>query len=93
MHFVFNSIFACIFLFLFRTNPSGLLTFTSVDIVLHNLLTLFLLFSSSFDNNFILIGHSKQCVQSPRTGGALKTERCAQMLTHGACMGEASSYS
>ena len=37
------------------------------------------LFLSSFDNNFILIGHSKKCVQSRRTRGVLKIEMCAKV--------------
>ena len=69
------------------------LTFTTIYINLHNLHTLLLLFLSLFHNNFILIGHSKQCVQSRRTRGVLKIERYEQRLTHRACMGEASSYS
>ena len=40
-----------------------------------------------------MIGHLKQCVQSRITLGVLKIEKYAQRLTHGACMGEASSYS
>ena len=69
------------------------LTFTTIYINLHNLHTLFLLVLSLFYNNFILIGHSKQCVQSRRTRGVLKIERYEQRLTHRACMEDASSYS
>ena len=44
---------------------------------------LFLLFLSSLDNDFILIGHFKQCVQCRTTRGALKIERYRQRLTQG----------
>ena len=67
-----------------------------IYINLHNLRilhTLFLLFLSSFDDVFILIGHSKQCVQSRRARGILKIERYAQRLTHMTCIGEERSYS
>ena len=36
------------------------------------------LFLSLFHNNFILIGHSKQCVQSRRTRGVLKIENTSK---------------
>ena len=83
MFYIRESTFARIFLFLERTLQHE----THIYINLH---TLFLLFLSSFDNNFILIGHSKQCVQSRRTRGVLKIERYAEKLTR---MREASSDS
>ena len=46
-------------------------------------------FLSSLDNDFIFIGHFKQCVQCRTTRGVLKIERYGQRLTHRACMGEA----
>ena len=36
------------------------------------------LFLSLFHNNFILIGHSKQCVKSRRTRGVLKMENTSK---------------
>ena len=71
----------------FKTNPSA------GDSHLHNLHRLVLLFLSTLDNNFILIGPSKQWVQSRRARGVLKLERYTQRLTHRACMGEAISHS
>ena len=71
---------------IFRT----LLRDTHIYINLHALLLHFL---SSFNINFILIGHSKQGLQSRRTRGILKIERYSQRLTHRACLGEANSYS
>ena len=44
-------------------------TFTLIYINSHNLCTLFLLFLSSLDNDFILSGHFKQCVHSPLSHG------------------------
>ena len=73
----------CAYLPILSTNPS-----TNI-----NLHTLFLLFLSSFDSKFILIGHSKQCLQSRQTRSVLKLERYAQRLPHRACMEEACSYS
>ena len=86
MHYILESNFRRIFLFLELTLQRE--TFTSIYISLHDLHTLFLLFLSPFNNNFILIVHSKQCVQSRRTRSVLKIERYAQRLTQ-----EASSYS
>ena len=73
----------CAYLPILSTNPS----------TNNNLHTLFLLFLSSFDSKFILIGHSKQCLQSRRTRSVLKLERYAQRLPHRACMEEAFSFS
>ena len=86
MHYILESTFARIFLFLE-------LILQRETHIYNNLHTLFLLFLSLFHNNFILFGHSKQCVQSRRTCGVLKTERYEQMLTHRAFIGEPSSYS
>ena len=90
MHYILESTFARIFLFLELILQPETVIYNNL-INLHNLHTLFLLFLSLFHNNFILIGHSKQCVQSRRTRGVLKIERYEQRLTHGICMGEASS--
>ena len=83
----------CANLSIFRTNPSAVVShlhqFTSFcTIWVHCFQVL-----SSFDNNLIMIGHPKQCVQIRRTRGVLKIERYAQRLTHRACTGEASSNS
>ena len=79
--------------FYFWNQPfSRRLTFTLIYINSHNLRTLFLLFLSSLDNEFILIGYFKQRVQCRTTRGVLKIEIYWQRLTHRACMGEASSY-
>ena len=75
------------FIFIFNSSLISQLTFTTIYINLHNLHTLFLLFLSLFHNNFVLIGHFKQCVQSRKTCGVLKIERYGQRLTHRACMG------
>ena len=91
MHYILESTFARIFLFLELTLQR--LTFISIYINSHNLCALFLLFLSSLDNDFILIGHFKQCVQCQTTREVLKIERYGQRLIHRACMGEASSYS
>ena len=89
MHCILESTFALILLFLEQILQQE----THIYTTLHNLHILFLLFLSSLDNNFILIGHSKVWVQSRRARGVLKMERYAQRLTHRACMGEASPYS
>ena len=69
---------------IFRTNPlagdSHLHQFTSIRTILR---TLFLLFLPWLDNDFILIGHFKQCVQCRTTLGVLKIERYGQRLTQG----------
>ena len=75
MHYILKSNFARIFRFLELTLQDETLVFCT--------------FFSSFDENFILTGHSKQCAQSRRIRSVLKIERYAQRLTHGACMGEA----
>ena len=75
MHYILESTFAHIFLFLELTLQQE----TYVYINLHQFAYIVLLFLSSFDNNFILIGHSKQCVQSWRTRGVLKIERYTQI--------------
>ena len=77
----YESTFALIFLFLEPTLQQE----THIYINSHNLGTLFLLFLSSLDNDFILIGHFKQCVQCRTTRGILKIERCGHMEapTHG----------
>ena len=74
MHYILESTFARIFLFLELILNQETHIYT-IYINFHNLHTLFLLFFSLFHNNFILIGHSKQCVQSRRTRGVLKIER------------------
>ena len=71
MHYILESTFARIFLFLELILQQE----THIYINLHNLHTFFLLFLSSFGNNFILIGHSKQCVQSRRTRGSLNISK------------------
>ena len=88
MPYALESTFARIFLFLELTLKQE----THIYINSHISHPLFLLFLSSFDKSFILIGHSKQRVQSRRTRGILKIERYAQRLTHRVCMGEQSSY-
>ena len=88
-HCILESTFALIFLFLEQILQQE----TQIYTTLHNLHILFLLFLPLLDNNFILIGHSKQWVQSRRARGVLKIERYAQRLTHRARMGEASPYS
>ena len=69
---LFPQVSLCLYLSNFRTNPfaggSHLHQFAQFA-------SLFLLFLSSFDNNFVLLGHSKQCLQSRRTRGVLKVER------------------
>ena len=89
MHYIIESTFVRFFLFLELILQQE----THIYNNLHQFATLFLLFLSLFHNNFILIGHSKQCVQSRRTRGVLKIERYEQRLTHRVYMGEASSYS
>ena len=79
MHYILQSTFAHIFPFLELTLEQD----THIYINLH---TLFVLFLSTFDNNFILFDHSKQCLQSQRTCGVLKIERYTQSLTHRACI-------
>ena len=74
MHYILESTFARIFLFLELILQQET-PFTTIYINLHNLYTLFLLFLSLFHNNFILIGHSKQCVQSRRSHGVLKKKK------------------
>ena len=85
MHYILESTFARIFLFLELILQQ--------ETHIYNNLHQFALFLSLFHNNVILIGHSKQCVHSRRTRGVLKIERYEQSLTYRACMGEASSYS
>ena len=90
MHYILDSTFARIFLFLKLILQQE----TRIYNNLHQFAQfayIVLLFLSLFHNNFILIGHSKQCVQSRRTRGVLKIERYEQRLTHRACIGEASS--
>ena len=88
IHYILETTFAPIFLSIFRTNPSA------EDSQLHKVTSIYAIcihcfcyFLSSFDNNFIMIGRSKQCTRSQRTRGGLKIERYAQSLTHRACMG------
>lgn len=85
-HYILESTLARIFLILDLTLQQG----THLYIDSH---ALSLLLLSSFQYNFILIGHSNQSVQSRRNRGILSIERYAQGLTHMACTGEASSYS
>ena len=88
MHYILESTFARIFLFL------ELPLQREIHINLHqfaHLHMLLLLLLSSFGNNFILTGHSKQCLRNRKSCGVLKKGRCAQRLTHRTCMGEASS--
>ena len=59
MHYIHESTFARIFVFLERTLQQEIHIYTNF----HNLYTLFLPFLSSFENNFILIGHCKQFEQ------------------------------
>ena len=85
MHYILESTFARIFQFfelILQLEPY----------IYINLHTLYLLFLSSLDDDFILIGHFKQYVECRTTRGVLKIERYARRLTHRACMGEASSY-
>ena len=83
MHCILESTFARIFLFLELTLQKE----TRIYINLH---TLFLLILSSFDNNFIMIGHFETVrVQSRRTCGVLKIKRYARRLTYRDCMGKA----
>ena len=88
MHYILESTFARIFLFLEPTLQQE----TDIYINSHNLRILFLLFLSSLDNEFILIGYFKQRLQCLTTSSVLKIEIYGQRLTHRACMGEASSY-
>ena len=74
MHYIFKSTFVCSFLFLELTLQQE----NQIYINLQNLQTWLLLFLSLFDNNFILIGHSKLWVQRRRTRGVLKIEGCRQ---------------
>ena len=76
-HYILESTFAHIFLFLELTLQQE----THIYINWHNLHTLLLLFLSSLDNYFLLLGHLKQRVQSRRTRTVLKIERHAQWLT------------
>ena len=92
MHYILESTFARIFLFLELTLQQE----THIYINLHQFAQfacIVFAFLSSLDNDFILIGHFKQCVQCRTTRGVLKIERYGQRLTHRACMGETSSYS
>ena len=89
MHYFLQSPLAGYFLLLELTLQQETHIYTN----LHNLQAMFVLFLSSIDNTFILIGQSKQCVQSRRTRRVLKIERYAQRLSHRACMGDATLYS
>ena len=91
MHYILESTFARIFLFLEPTLQQE----TDIYINLHQFAQFaYIVFAilSSLDNEFILIGYFKQRVQSRTTRGVLKIEIYGQRLTHRACMGEASSY-
>ena len=88
LHYILESTFARIFLFLELIHQQE----THIYINLNNFHILVLLFLSSYNNNFILIGHSRECVQSRRTCDVLKIERYAQKLSHRAGMGEESSF-
>ena len=69
--------------FYFYNEPlSRRLAFTSIYINLHDLNTVLLLYLSSLDKDFTLIGLLKQCLQSRGTSGVLKKERYEQRLTH-----------
>ena len=77
IHYILESTFPRIFLFLEPTLQQETHIYTNLD----NLHTLFFaFFFSSFDNNFILIDHSKQCVQSRRTRGVLNIGQYTQSL-------------
>ena len=69
MHYILEPTFARIFIFLELTLQQET----------HNLQTLHLQFLSSFDKDFILIGHLKQCVQSRRTRGVLNRKILAKV--------------
>ena len=73
MHYILESTFVRIVLFLKVTPHQE----THIYI---NLRTLFLLFMSLFDNNFILIGYSKQCMQRQRTRGVLHAKVDSERL-------------
>ena len=45
----------------------------------------------TFDNDFILIGQSKQCARMREPHGVLKIKRDAQRLTHRVCMEDGGS--
>ena len=77
----YESTFALIFLYLEPILQRE--THILIYINSHNLRTLFLLFLPWLDNDFILIGHFKQCVQCRTTRGVLKIERYGQRLTQG----------
>ena len=47
----------------------------------------------TYDNDFILIGQSKQCARMREPRGVLKIKRYAQRLTHWVCMGDGGSSS
>ena len=78
MYYILESTFARIFLFLELALQQGthiyinLHSFAQCTICMHCFCYIFL---SSFGNIFILIGHSKQCMQSRRTRGVLKIEK------------------
>ena len=61
-HYMFESTFASIFLFLEPILQQE--THTYINVLQIVQFVLFFLFLSLFENNFILIGHFKQCVQS-----------------------------
>ena len=71
LHYIPESAFVCIFLLLELTLQQE----THIYINLPSLYKLFVLFFSSFDNTFILIGHPKHCKQNRRTRGVLKVDR------------------
>ena len=74
MQWIFESTFARIFLVLERTLEQ--------ETRIYDLNTVLLLYLSSLENDFTLIGLLKQCVQSRGTRGVLKIERYAESLTH-----------
>ena len=45
----------------------------------------------TYDNDFILVGQSKQCTQMIEPRGVLKIKRYAQRLTHRVCIGDGGS--
>ena len=45
----------------------------------------------TYDNDFIFVGQSKQCVRMREPRGVLKIKRYAQRLTHRVCMGDGGS--
>ena len=70
MHYILESTFARIFLYLELTFQRE----THIYINLHNWHTLFLLSLSTLGNYFILIGHLKHCVKSRRANREIRAK-------------------